>query len=152
MTPPRITEAKAIAERIGADAVVVLAFDDEDGLVAGASYGKTKALCATIGEWMDAIIDGLVKNEPVEESHPVLIMPPDTPDYMRGAWLGALHYAIGQPDILAQFYKDTGNRWTPGHTALDHMIDEAYGADRRFLVEFIAWFNVNVWGRSINLR
>jgi hypothetical protein len=57
MTPPRITEAKAIAERIGADAVVVLAFKGDT--IAGASYGQTKAMCKKTGQWMDWLIDGM---------------------------------------------------------------------------------------------
>jgi hypothetical protein len=57
MTPPRITEAKAIAQRIGADAVVVLAFKGDT--VAGASYGQTKAMCHNAGRWMDWLIDGM---------------------------------------------------------------------------------------------
>ncbi len=50
----RITEAKTIAERVGADAVVVLAFID--GMVAGASYGQTKAQCDVAGKWMAELI------------------------------------------------------------------------------------------------
>jgi hypothetical protein len=61
MKPPHVTEAKAIAERIGADAVVVLAFND--GSVAGASYGRTKAKCAATGKWMDALIDEMGADE-----------------------------------------------------------------------------------------
>jgi hypothetical protein len=55
MKSPRITEARAIGQRIGADAVVILAF--KDGMVAGASYGHTKALCSEAGKWMDELID-----------------------------------------------------------------------------------------------
>jgi hypothetical protein len=50
-----ITEAKAIAERIGADAVVVLAFNGD--VVAGASYGRTKKLCDLAGKCMDILIN-----------------------------------------------------------------------------------------------
>lgn len=57
MNPPHIKEAKAIAERIGADAIVVLAFKDDQ--VAGASYGQTKAQCSAAGKWLDWLIDGM---------------------------------------------------------------------------------------------
>jgi hypothetical protein len=52
-----ITEAKAISQRIGADAVVVLAF--RDGVVSGASYGQTKAQCDVAGYWMGCLIDDM---------------------------------------------------------------------------------------------
>lgn len=55
MKKPQITEAQRIADRIGADAVVILAFGGD--VVAGASYGATKAMCSETGKWMDGIID-----------------------------------------------------------------------------------------------
>lgn len=73
-------------------------------------------------------------------------MPADTPDYMDGAWLSALYYAIGQPDILKRFSADTNMHWRPGTTPLDRMIDEVTGAELKFLEAFIPWFNANVWG------
>ncbi len=57
MKNPSIQEAKAICKRIGADAVVVLAFGD--GAVSGASYGQTKELCAVAGKWMVGLIDDM---------------------------------------------------------------------------------------------
>jgi uncharacterized protein YbjQ (UPF0145 family) len=47
----QITEAKKIAERIGAEAVVVIAFSGEQ--LAMTSYGETKAKCAATGRWVD---------------------------------------------------------------------------------------------------
>ena len=72
--------------------------------------------------------------------------PADTPEYMHGAWAGALSAAIKEPEILAQFRADTGNNWEPARSPLDKMIDEATGVDRAFVEEFVAWFNTNVWG------
>lgn len=51
---PQIIEAQRIADRIGAEAVVILAFGGEN--VAGASYGVTKANCAGAGQWMEWLI------------------------------------------------------------------------------------------------
>ena len=62
--PPRITEAKAIAERMGADSVVILAFYDEDGIVSGASYGQTKAQCCAAAKWMERLIDEMDEGMP----------------------------------------------------------------------------------------
>ncbi len=59
MKPLRIADAKAIAKRIGADQVVVLAFKSNGELVAGASYGQTKAQCTAVGKWMDWLIDDM---------------------------------------------------------------------------------------------
>ena len=74
------------------------------------------------------------------------LRPADTPEYMVPAWLGCIDFAIGQPEIVAAFRRDTGNNWSPGKTGIDRMIDEATGADRRFIREFIRWANVHVWG------
>jgi hypothetical protein len=74
------------------------------------------------------------------------LRPSDTPEYMTPAWLGCIHFALGNEGIVAEFRADTGEKWSPGATPLDRMIDEATGADRDFLVKFIEWANVNVWG------
>lgn len=86
---------------------------------------------------------GVVSHAPTNQ---ILTMPPDTPEYMRGAWVGALRYAIGAPEILDAFERDTGIHWRHGRTPIDRMIDEATGADRQFLAAFVTWFNANVWG------
>lgn len=77
---------------------------------------------------------------------PHLPMPADTPEYMRPAWIGCLHWALGNDEIIAAFRAETGNRWTPGRTGIDRMIDEATGADRKFFEDFVAWFNCSIWG------
>lgn len=74
------------------------------------------------------------------------LRPADTPVYMTDAWLGCIHFALGEPDIVAAFRHDTGMNWTPGRTGLDRMIDEATGIDREFIIAFIRWANVNVLG------
>ena len=74
------------------------------------------------------------------------LRPSDTPAYMTPAWLGCLRWAIEQTEIIALFREETGNRWSPGGTALDRMIDDATGAPHHFIVEFVKWANVNIWG------
>jgi hypothetical protein len=61
------------------------------------------------------------------------------------AWLGLLHYALGQPEMVAQFRQDTGHQWHPGSTPLDRLVDEATGAERAFLEAFAAWVNATLW-------
>jgi len=75
-----------------------------------------------------------------------LMPPPDTPLYMYGAWVGALHHALGDENIVEGFRLETGMRWTPGKTAIERMIDEATGANEKFLRTFVEWFNARVWG------
>jgi hypothetical protein len=65
---------------------------------------------------------------------------------MAAGWLGALSFALGRPEIVAAFREDTGNRWTPGRTPLDRIIDDAAGAGEGFMRAFLPWFNENVWG------
>jgi hypothetical protein len=65
---------------------------------------------------------------------------------MMEAWVGALHYALGEPSIMARYRADTGDKWMPASTAIDKMIDEASGRKQKFLVAFVRWFNEHVWG------
>ncbi len=53
----QITEARKIAERIGADQVVVIAFGQDAFAVT--SYGTTKLLCAEAGKWIDMLVADL---------------------------------------------------------------------------------------------
>ena len=74
------------------------------------------------------------------------LRPSDTPAYMNDAWLGCLVWAINQPAIVDWFREETGNRWLPGRTALGRMIDDATGALLEFIIAFVKWANVNIWG------
>lgn len=74
------------------------------------------------------------------------LMPGDTPLYMLPAWIGAISFAFGEPGCIEAFRRDTGNKWHPGEAPLDRMIDEACGADKKFIENFIKWANVAVWG------
>lgn len=49
----RITDAQRIAERVHADAVVVIAFTGEQFSMT--SYGTTKQKCAIAGRWVDRV-------------------------------------------------------------------------------------------------
>lgn len=74
------------------------------------------------------------------------LRPADTPEHMTPAWIGCISWALGTPEIVAAFRADTGNRWTPGRSGFEQMIDKATGVDRDFIEAFIRWVNVNVWG------
>ena len=74
------------------------------------------------------------------------LRPSDTPAYMNDAWLGCLVWAINQPEIVAQFREETGNRWSPGGTVIERMVDDATGAPHQFIVQFVKWANINIWG------
>lgn len=74
------------------------------------------------------------------------LRPADTPEYMTPAWIGCLSWAIDTPEIVEAFREESGIKWTPGRSPLDRMIDEATGADAKFIEAFIRWANVNVWG------
>lgn len=74
------------------------------------------------------------------------LKPADTPAYMTQAWLDFIHWAIGTPEIIDQFRRDSGNYWQPAKTPIEQMIDDATGADRAFCIEFVKWLNVNIWG------
>lgn len=74
------------------------------------------------------------------------LMPEDTPAYMAPAWLGCIHWAVGNDEIMAAFRAETGNAWVPASDGLGRLIDEATGADVAFFTAFVQWVNVNVWG------
>ena len=74
------------------------------------------------------------------------LRPSDTPAYMTPARIGCLQWAIEQPEIIAWFREETGNRWSPGGTVIERMVDDATGAPHDFIVEFVKWANVNIWG------
>jgi hypothetical protein len=82
-------------------------------------------------------------NEPIDIE---ALRPADTPAYMTPAWLGCIHWALGNDEMVAEFREDTGNGYRPPKNAIDAAIDKVTGADRDFLVDFIKWANVNVWG------
>lgn len=65
---------------------------------------------------------------------------------MAGPWSVAISVALRDASMLAGFKTDTGLSWNPPKSPLDRMIDEATGADMKFLVAFAAWFNENIWG------
>ncbi len=65
---------------------------------------------------------------------------------MAHAYVDCLHWALGCGPILEQYRAETGNKWTPGRTPLDRMIDDATGAGLGFIKAFVPWFDANVWG------
>ena len=74
------------------------------------------------------------------------LMPADTPDYMMPAWLGCMHWAIGEDNIRAAFEAETGHRYTAPKNGLERMIDESTGHASAYVEAFIRWANENVWG------
>ena len=85
----------------------------------------------------------MVEREPLDLDS---LRPADTPAYMTQAWLGCISFALSHPETVEAFRAETGNRWQPGRSRIERMVDEATGVDRDFLVAFIRWANVNVWG------
>ena len=59
------------------------------------------------------------------------LRPNDAPDYMTQAWLDCIRWAIQQPEIIAWFREETGNRWSPGGTVIERMVDDATGGSAR---------------------
>lgn len=70
---------------------------------------------------------------------------------MCGAWVAALQAAVGNAEIVAQFERDTGVRYTPPRSGIEALVDDATGNTERVCLAFIEWFNTNLWG-DLNLR
>jgi len=65
---------------------------------------------------------------------------------MAVPWFSCLSWALRTKDIMDDFRTETGCLWTPATSPIDQMIDQATHAERTVLVQFVAWFNANVWG------
>jgi hypothetical protein len=75
------------------------------------------------------------------------LMPTD--ELMIPAWLGCLHWSLGQREILDRYYSETGTApLVPAKTPLDMLIDEATGVTGAYLVGFAAWMNREIWGEE----
>jgi hypothetical protein len=69
LSRPTITEARLVCEAHGARAAILIVFGD--GHYAAASYGETKAECASTGRTLDAIVEALQDGTlPVPEVQP----------------------------------------------------------------------------------
>lgn len=73
-------------------------------------------------------------------------MPSGEHEYLRSAWASCLQWAICDEGMLAAFNKESGMQWVPVRHPIDRMIDEATGADKRFVRAFVEWFNKQIWG------
>lgn len=75
-------------------------------------------------------------------------------DFMEAAWLGFVEWAIGAPDVIAQWEKETGRKMAgPPRTGLDAAIDKATGYDyteqrAKDLEDFVIWATINLWGED----
>ena len=73
--------------------------------------------------------------------------PADTPAHMTDAWLERLECAVNDVDIVEAFLRDTGRT---GISALHERAYEDMTQGRKEVsgvsLEFIQWFNVNIWG------
>lgn len=68
--------------------------------------------------------------------------------YMLPAWLGCVHWAIGDDSIRKLFKEDTGYDVTSlvGRSPIEEMVDQATGRDREVLIRFCDWVTENIWG------
>jgi hypothetical protein len=65
---------------------------------------------------------------------------------MYGAFVGCVSWALGNPEIMAWFREETGDRFQPAKNAIEQMIDKATGNDLAFLQRFSDWVEVNLFG------
>lgn len=67
---PTVRTARAICKQGNLAGVIVIGLDNE-GRVAGASYGATMAQCRNLAPWLDHIMDGAGRDVPLSEFGPV---------------------------------------------------------------------------------
>ena len=76
-----------------------------------------------------------------------MIAPPKTtPEYMYGAWIDCLVWAVSNDKVIDQYKRDTKSGFVPPNTPIERMIDEATGHGKAEVEKFVEWFNVNIWG------
>lgn len=80
-----------------------------------------------------------------DRQHPLDDLMPTSP-LAQIAWVDALRWAIGNYSLIGQFQKDTGLTVVPVSNPLDAMIDAATGLHQNITVQFVKWFNANIWG------
>ena len=74
------------------------------------------------------------------------LYPSDSTPYIAPMWVSFIQWALSDAGVVDGFRQDTGFRWAPGRTPIERMIDEATGAEWRFLEAFVPWANANLWG------
>lgn len=82
-----------------------------------------------------------------EEPGPLEDLMPRHPLFVA-SWVGSLRYALSREDVMVAFREQTGNRWQPGRTPIDQMIDQATGTDLVFIRAFAKWHNEHIWGEE----
>lgn len=76
-------------------------------------------------------------------------------DFMIAAYVGFLHWAVAEPDVLIQFKAATGLNF-PGkpRSGLEALIDAACKVDAdketdAVMPQFILWATQNLWGEDM---
>jgi len=69
---------------------------------------------------------------------------------MGDAWSACMSWAIGVPEIRAQFKADTGRdiESVANARGIAKAIDEATGHSRAVMLAWLDWATVNVWGNG----
>lgn len=70
----------------------------------------------------------------------------DDDPIMYAAFVGCLHWALGEKIIVERYREETGDNFAPARSPEARMIDQATGADIAFLQSFSDWVEKNVFG------
>ena len=72
---------------------------------------------------------------------------------MIEAYVGFLHWAIGEPDVLKKFKEDTGLSFlSKPKSGLEALIDAACKMDEKTedtMAQFIVWVTKALWGEDL---
>jgi hypothetical protein len=89
----------------------------------------------------------VIPSNPIQGIRIDIEYPADLPEYMKPAYLGCLHWACGNHEILKAFERASGMTKPPAAgTLLELLIDDAAGVWDSYFQQFIPWFNQHVWG------
>lgn len=76
----------------------------------------------------------------------------DDDPLMLPAYLGCLHWALGEDEVLARYRADTGDNFEPATNPIDKAIDRAMGRELQFLQDFSDWLERNYFGTPDDLE
>jgi hypothetical protein len=71
-------------------------------------------------------------------------------EIMTSAWMGCIHWAIGEPEVCERFEKETGLMLSRARNPIEAMVDKVCGfnpqASEGTLMAFMDWVTLNFWG------
>lgn len=70
----------------------------------------------------------------------------DNDPLMYGFFINCVRWALGSEMVLAEYRKQTGDKFQPAKNHIERMIDQATGNELAFMQRFSDWVEINLFG------